>query len=135
MGAPRIILDTNVLISAFGWHGKPRQIFERVLNKEFELLVSEKQIVEIKRVLSYPKLKFTEEQKQRFLDILGNVARIVETHNDLDIIKEDPPDNMILEAAIEHKAAYIISGDFHLLKLGEFQSVKILTPAQFLERI
>ncbi len=135
MGAPRIILDTNVLISAFGWAGKPRQIFERVLNKEFELLISEKQIVEIKRVLNYPKLKFTEDQKQRFLDILGNAARIVETHNDLDIIKEDPPDNMILEAAIEHKAAYIVSGDAHLLKLGEFQSVKILTPAQFLERI
>lgn len=133
MGQKCIVLDTNILISAFGWRGKPREIFERVLNNEFELIISKKQLIEIRRVLNYPKFKFTEDQKQRFLDILGNAARIVETHNEIDVIKEDPADNMFLEAAIEYEAAFIVSGDPHLLKLGEFHDIKILTPAQFLE--
>lgn len=51
---------------------------------------------------------------------------MVETHNDLDIIKEDPSDNTLLEAAIEHNAGHIISGDNHLLKLKEYKDIKIL---------
>ena len=133
MDAPRVILDTNVLISAFGWVGNPRRIFGLVLENKLELLVSEKQIDELKRVLDYPKLGFTEDQKRRFLDVLCGVASVVETHNYLDVIKEDPQDNLFLEAAIEHKAMYIVSGDRHLLRLGEFNGVKILTPAKFLE--
>ena len=39
MGKKRIVLDTNILISAFGWHGKPKEIFSKVLNKEFELII------------------------------------------------------------------------------------------------
>ena len=135
MGSPSIILDTNVLISAFGWAGKPRQLFEQVLNKEFELIISKKQFSEIKRVLNYPKFKFTDEQKHHILDILGHVAKVVETHTELNIIKEDPTDNMFLEAAIENKVKYIITGDNHLLKIKEFQGIKILTPAKFLEEI
>jgi putative PIN family toxin of toxin-antitoxin system len=134
MGATRIIIDTNVLISALGWPGKPRQILGSVLCGELELLISKKQWAEIKRVLNYPKLKFSEEQKQRFLDILANVAHIVETHNTVNIIKEDTSDNMFLEAALETNAEFIISGNLHLLKLKEFKGTLIITPAQFLEK-
>jgi len=70
MGQTRIVLDTNVLISSIGWRGKPREIFESVLNNEFELVVSEKQMIEIKRVLNYPKFNFTDEQKQRFYRLI-----------------------------------------------------------------
>ena len=135
MGSPRIIIDTNVLISAFGWAGKPRLIFEKVLNKEFELIISKKQFNEIKRVLNYPKLKLTDEQKLQILNNIGSTAKIIETHNNLDIIKEDPIDNMFLEAAIEHNANFIITGDNHILRIKEFQGTKILTPADFLEEI
>ena len=48
-----------MFLSCAAKQGKPRQIFEHVLNKEFELLVSEKQLPEIKRVINYPRLKFT----------------------------------------------------------------------------
>ena len=132
MGKTRIVIDTNVLVSAFGWAGKPRQVFTQVLDANFELIVSEKQLVEVRRVLTYPRLKFTPEEQARFLEVLARASRIVETHNELDVIKEDPPDNALLEAATEHNAKYVISGDNHLLKLKEYQSIKILTPAEFM---
>jgi len=133
VGKTRIVIDTNVLVSAFGWPGKPRQIFKQVLNGQFELIISEKQFTEIQRVLNYPKLKLTTQEQERFLDVLARTARMVETHNEVQIIKEDPPDNALLEAAIEHNARAIISGDQHLLKVKNFQNIKILTPAEFLD--
>lgn len=132
MGKTRIILDTNVIISAFGWTGKPWIILERVLEGEFELIVSKKQFVEIRRVSEYPKFSFSEEQKRRMLDIIGRIATVVETHGDVNIIKDDPSDNMFLEAAIEFDVPFIITGDPHLLNLKEYQNVKIMNPAQFL---
>src|SRR3989338_7633822 len=110
MGKKRIVLDTNILISAFGWHGKPKEIFSKVLNKEFELIISQKQIEEIKRVLNYKKFNFTSEQKIKFLEILFLEAKVVEIKNRLDVIKEDPSDNMILETAIENDVEFFTEG-------------------------
>lgn len=132
MGKTRVVIDTNVLISAFGWSGKPRQVFEQVLLERFELILSEKQFNEVRRVLTYPRLKFTEDEQARFLDVLARASRLVETHNELNVIKEDPSDNRLLEAAMEHDARHIVSGDHHLLKLKDYEGIKILTPAQFL---
>ncbi len=128
---PKIVIDTNVLMSAFGWSGKPRRVFEAVLDGKFELIISKKQLTEIRRVLTYPRLKFAIEEQTRFIDIIARASHIVETHNEFQVIKEDPPDNALLEAAIEHHAEYIISGDQHLLRLKLFQGVKIVSPAEF----
>lgn len=134
MGKTRIVIDTNVLVSAFGWSGKPRQIFEQVLEERFELIVSQKQLTEIKRVITYPRLKFSADEQMRFLDVLTMIAHVVETHNDINVIKEDPSDNVLLEAAVEHEVKYIISGDQHLLKVKELRGIKILAPDEFLRR-
>jgi uncharacterized protein len=54
----------------------------------------------------------------------------------LSVIKEDEPDNRVLECAIEGKAQYIVSGDeHHLQPLKEYEAIKILSPAQFIESI
>ena len=67
MGKKRIVLDTNILISALGWSGNPRIIFDKVIEGEFELILSFKQLDELLRVLNYPKFKFTYEQKDPLL--------------------------------------------------------------------
>ena len=133
MGKEKIVLDTNILISALGWQGKPYLIFLKVLNEEFELLLSEEQLDEIKHTLDYPKFSFTEEQKAHFVSILLSVANIITIPKQLSIIIEDPEDNIILETAIIGKADYLVSGDEHLLKLQEYSGVKILTASIFLD--
>ncbi len=134
MGKTKIVLDTNILISALGWPGKPRQIFNMTLEGDVELLISQKQIDELQRVLNYPRLGFTENQKTRFLFILLETATLVETSNKLKIVKDDPDDDVILESAVENNADFLVTGDPHLLKINEFNKVKILTAAQFLKQ-
>lgn len=132
MGKKKIVLDTNILISAFGWDGKPREILRKVINQEFELILSQQQIIEIRRVLDYPKFTFENDQKTSFLTFLCAIAFIIDVPNTLRIIKEDPEDNIILETALIGNALYIITGDYHLLKLKEFRGTKIITAAEFL---
>ena len=97
-----------------------------------ELAISYQQLDELKRVLNYPRLKFTEGEKTAFLEIINNIAILVEIPEKLDVIKDDPEDNKILEAAIEGRACFLISGDQHLLEVKEFRGIKILKPREFL---
>ncbi|MBS3100744.1 putative toxin-antitoxin system toxin component, PIN family [Candidatus Woesearchaeota archaeon] len=61
-----------------------------------------------------------------------NNSKIVEPSVKLDIVKDDSNDNKVLECAKEGKVDYIITNDGHLLKLKEFEGIKIVTPTEFL---
>ena len=135
MGKKKVVLDTNVLISALGWNGKSKEIFRRILRNELELIISYSQLKELQKVMNYPKFDFTEKQKDKFLTIIYEIARVVETTTDLELIKEDPDDNLILASAIENNADYIISGDAHLLNIKKYGNIKVVTPKEFLDII
>ena len=94
MGKKKIVLDTNLYISALGWEGKPKEIINKVIEGKFELILSKKQLREIKRVLDYPKFDFTEGQKQRVLQLLCSIATIIETKEKIKIVLDDPDDIM-----------------------------------------
>jgi len=132
MGKTKVLLDTNILISALGWSGKPKVIFEKCLHGELELVTSPNQIEELERVMDYPKFNFTEEQKATFISIILEIATMVEITGKVNIIVDDPDDNAILETAIVGNVQYLISGDPHLLKLKEFAKIKIVTASEFL---
>ncbi len=135
MGKKKIVVDTNNLISALGWEGKSKELIRKVIDKEFALFISIKQITELKRVIDYPKFGFTVEQKKKFLEILFETATIVDTKTKLDVIKEDHDDNVLLECAVEVNADYIISGDAHLKKLKEFHGIRIVSVSGFFEEM
>jgi putative PIN family toxin of toxin-antitoxin system len=133
MGKAKIVVDTNNLISALGWEGKSRDLIRKIINKEYELIISIKQVIELKRVMNYPKFKFTEEQKNKFLGILFEIVTVIDTKLNLNIVKDDPDDNMLIECAVEGNADYIISGDEHLKKLKQFKNIKIVSVNDFLK--
>lgn len=135
MGKKKIVIDTNNLISALGWEGNSKELFRKVIDKEYDMFISIKQLTELKRVMNYPKFSFTEEQKRKFLEILFEVATIVDTKSNLKVIKEDPDDNYLIECAVEVNADYIISGDEHLKKLREFKNIKIVPVSEFLKEV
>lgn len=112
--------------------GNPHRILQKVVAGEIELFVSHEQFEELSRVLEYPKLKFTEEQKLGLKRLLSEKATFVQSTVALDIIKEDPTDNRILECAVVAKADFIISGDGHLLSLGKLGKTKITNATDFL---
>ena len=100
---------------------------------ELTLYVSSEIINEIIEVMNYPKFNFSLQKKQRLMSIIEHKAIIVNPSERIQVIKDDPTDNMFLECAIEARANFLISGDKHLLALGQFRFVKIVTPADFLQ--
>lgn len=130
---PRIVLDTNVLISAVGFGGKPREILNLVLDDQIRVVTSPILLAELEDVIhkKFPSLsndfnKLSIQIKKKF--------RMVKPKETIEILK-DIEDNRVLEAAIEGKCGYIVTGDSDLLILKTFREIKILTPDDFLKEL
>ena len=102
---------------------------------KIRLLISEAILGEVERVLRL-KLYRTDWEIAAILRGIRNISHFVSPGSKILVIKEDEADNRILECAVEAKAQYVVSGDeHHLLPLGEFEGIKILSPAEFLRLI
>lgn len=128
----RIVLDTNVTISALFWKGYPRTIFELVKERKLILLSNTKIEAEFIRVLAYSKFGLTPAEILPIVNNLRKYTQFVEVKSKVNIIKEDFTDNIFLECALDGKADYIISGDHHLLDIGIYEGIKILKAKDFL---
>lgn len=131
-----IVLDTNVIISALlSPHGPPAEILARWEAEEFSVAISPSLLAELDRALHYPKvqthLKQPQETIQALLKRLLITAVVVHPTATLDVIRQDPADNRVLECASAADASYIVTGDEHLLGLREFEGIVILRPAEF----
>lgn len=131
----KIVLDTNILVSSVGWKGNPSKVFEEIVKGNVELVMSLEQFYEFCRVLDYQKFDFSEDQKNKFKNLILELANFFASKEKVDIIKEDPDDNVILETALAGSVDYIITGDIHLLRLKEFRGIKILKAKEFLEKL
>lgn len=127
----KVLLDTNILISAIGFGGKPRQVLQLVLEKKIKavsssILLAEFHEVVIKKFFKLsPNLVLIEKK-------LKKIFIIVSPKESIQIVR-DIDDNRVLEAAVEGKCQYIITGDADLLDLKIFQSIKIITAEDFLK--
>lgn len=138
MGKEKIakaVLDTNVLISALGWNGNERKLLKLCIDGEIKGCMSYDIFREVERVIDYPQLKFTEKQKKRFIRLILEVFEFVETNEKIDLIKDDPEDNKIIECASASFAQYIVSGNKHLLKHEKFRDIKIVKCKDLLDEI
>ena len=131
----KIVPDTNILVSAFIAHGNEYEILKLGKLKEIKIIISSAILEEFGEVIRRPKFGFSNKQIEDFIKQVLDTVEIVFPSIKLEIVKEDFEDNRILEAAVETKADYIISGDFHLLKLGQFKDIKIVAASQFLDLI
>ncbi len=131
----KVVLDTNVYISAILFGRKPEEIRKLFQEGEIELLVSEAIIAEMAGVLR-KKFDWESWQISQVINEIRETAILVIPHQTLSVIKKDEDDNRALECAVEGKAHHIISGDKrHVLPPKEYQGVKILPPAQFLRKM
>ena len=128
----RIVLDTNVLISALMFGGNPREILHKAIRGEFRLCLSEEILSELSEVLQRPRFGFSVTMVNQVISELGVISDLVVPLHVVSEIKDDPADDRILECAIEAGADYLVSGGKHLLELGEYSSVRIINPKQLL---
>jgi putative PIN family toxin of toxin-antitoxin system len=127
MGPRRhIVFDTNVLVSAIGWRGNEHELYNLCRSGDPRLATSPALLEELRRVLKYPKFAFAETEIEAFItDVLG-YARIVSPSETLEVVKEDPGDNRVLECAVTVGACLIVSGDKHLLDLEQYEGIRII---------
>ena len=132
-----VVLDTNVIISALlSPKGTPAEIIRRWEADEFEVVTAPPLLAELNRALEYQRVKKHLKQPRKTIDSvikrMETVATVVAPPPSLEIVADDPADNRVLACAIAGKAAYIVTGDAHLLRLKDYQGVIILRPAGFL---
>ena len=136
----RIVLDTNVLVSAIlSPRSAPAHIIRLVLDDSVNLAVSSGILDEAYRVFHYPKIVrllekhgVTPEQAESFIERLNAIAVVTPGELIPDVIRDDPSDNMFLACAVESESDYIISGDHHLTDLKIYRGITIVNPATFL---
>jgi len=129
----KVVLDTNVFVSALFWRGAPHQILKKIFRGAIFNSVSPQILEEIKERL-LDKFKVPPEKVKEFLEIIVFNSEIVYPKKKLNIIKKDPSDNKILECALEARASFIVSGDKHLLEVKERNGIKIISPKEFLSQ-
>lgn len=127
-----IIFDTNITISALFWKGYPRQIYDLVKAKEMKLLYSVDIENELIRVLAYPKFGLLPAEILPIINNLRKYAYFIEAKSKIDVVVGDSTDNIFLECAVDGNADYIISGDHHLLNIGSYENIKIVSAKDFL---
>jgi uncharacterized protein len=129
-----VVLDTNVLISAILFGGKPREILNQVISGQIDCTLSLDILNELIGVLQRPKFGFTAEQCIQIVEELHRTCNIIATTTKLKVKISDLDDKVILECAIEAKADFIISGVPDLTELHPFRKINILTPSNYLKQ-
>lgn len=127
----RIVLDTNVLVSSVISDGNPRRLVQKsILYKQYVLISSRRLIDEIKKVLGRQKFNI-EWNLLAFLK--PGLIEIVDVKSEFKAVPDDPDDNIVINAAYDGRADYIVSGDRRLLKMKEFAGIPIVTVARMLD--
>ena len=134
MGALKVVVHTNVLVSALLFGGTPGRLIVLWQKGAIKPLASKQIIDEYLRVLTYPKFKLSEEEINFLLyqEILPYFD-VIDAQPGPRIIKKDPEDDKFIRCALAGKAKFIISGDQHLLALRSYKKIKIVSPADFLK--
>lgn len=130
---PRYVFDTSVLISAALFaNSMPRRALDSARNHG-QILVSAPLLRELQQVLGRPKFEryVSLPERDRFLAALTTEATLVTVTVQLWVVR-DSKDNLVIELAVSGGAAVVVSGDRDLLDLKIYDSIPILTPAQFL---
>jgi uncharacterized protein len=135
----RLVVDTNVLVSAFLWHGLPGQLLELAGEGECTLFTSRPLIDELAEVLHRPKLAkkvlATGLTAAQMVKHYQRVASIVTARRLTQQVSRDADDDVVLACALAAHADVIVSGDADLLVLRQFREIPIVTAAQALKLV
>ena len=135
----KVVLDTNVWISAFLWGGKPAEIIKAAEQSRVVIFVSEEIVAEISRVLTYPKIRRiyldSELSRETFIQTVMRIAKFVKVSKKLDVVREHSADNKFVECALAAGADYIVTGDKHLINVGSYKKTQIVSVKEFLKKI
>jgi uncharacterized protein len=132
----KVVLDTNVLVqSAISPYGIASQILGLLRRGEFELVLSEEIVQEYSIVLNYPRIqtltKKTEAYIHNFIQDIHGFATLAYPKTIITLVEKDPSDDKFFECAVAGEVDYIVSSNKHLLDIGEYRGIRVVTPEFF----
>ncbi|MBK9331686.1 MAG: putative toxin-antitoxin system toxin component, PIN family [Ignavibacteria bacterium] len=132
----KIILDTNVIVSALITNGIPSKIVEElVIEKKVNICLSHEILDEYLGVINRKKFSATKEfhlYAEQLIYQIENFSLMYLPEMKLDILS-DKSDNKFLELAIESKANFLITGNTKDFTIKEIEKTKIVTPRIYWE--
>lgn len=136
----RVVLDTNVVVSALIWGGVPYRLIQAASAGDITLFASDALLDELRNTLARPHLAARLMQQrpsvEQAVDLYGQLVTHV-APQPIEPTSRDPDDDHIIACAVAANAGLIVSGDRDLLDLGDHRGIPILTAAQalaFIER-
>ena len=125
-----VTFDTNVLLSATLWEGSVAQklLFD-LIKQNVEIYTTTEILSEYQDVLKRD-FDFSEGDIAEILEKVLAFVTLVNPTKRINVVKEDPDDNMIIECALESNSKYVITYDKHLLNLKEYQGIRIIRPEE-----
>lgn len=130
----RIIIDTNVLISAIFFKGKPGVILEAWILGKLEIILSTDILNEYSEVIGRLSAKYPSVETSGIFYILTAGCKIVEPEVIENQVCDDPDDDKFIATALAGNTKIIVSGDKHLLDVNGYSGIEILKPAEFVEQ-
>ncbi|MBI5964417.1 MAG: putative toxin-antitoxin system toxin component, PIN family [Chloroflexi bacterium] len=128
----RVVLDTNIFISAI-LGGRLGVIIDEWRAGKFKLIITEEIAREYLDVINRPKFKIPQIEILTTTEYLLQNAEFVTPVEEILVIVADATDNKFLEAADAGNVNFIVSGDHHVLELGSFREIPILTAKEFID--
>lgn len=132
----RVILDTNVLLTSLLKTSKYRPIFDALLNKKYDLILSHDILQEYVEIIEQKTNPVIAQNVSELLINLENVHKIEVYYRWL-LISKDPDDNKFVDCAVAGNVKFVVSNDKHfkILKEIEFPSIEVISSDQFLEEL
>jgi putative PIN family toxin of toxin-antitoxin system len=129
----RVFLDTNVLVSAVATRGLCADVFREVLTSH-ELIVSDALLQEVKKVL-HQKFKVPSSLISEFLNLLKQDTILIKPSWSPEVTIKDKSDLIIIASALSGRADLLVTGDKELLNLGNVETLVIVSPRVFWEKV
>lgn len=132
----KLLLDTNVLVSALVWGGTPYSLLKQGSVPPHQIYTSPELLDELRQTLAYPKLTLQMNKRGlsaiELFDQLSLIVYSLRSQALLQPVCRDPDDDAVLACAKTAQVNLIVSGDQDLLVLKQFEGIPIVTAAQAL---
>lgn len=136
----RIVLDTNVVVSALLWRGTPYQLLEAIRQQpSVQCFSSAPLLQELADVLTRPsaekRLAIISKSAREVLDDYLAVVELVEPVNIPRVVPGDPDDDVVIGTALAAKGDFLVTGDQPLRSVAEYQSIRIVGVGEMVQAL
>jgi putative PIN family toxin of toxin-antitoxin system len=130
----RVTLDSNAFVSAIKFGGRPRALLELAINGQVHISTSQAIIDETRRILE-EKFGFAGDDMADAQTTINAATHRIKPTVILEVVKDDPDDNKIIECAVSSRSDAIITNDKDLLRMRVYDGIRMMRVGEFLREL